>query len=190
MSMRCSGVAAIFLSLLVTPAAMAEDELHVLLRRPGFEVLKRDPDGTLRAVGKAGVVFERWGGVDAVVGTDNSGRGAVMCAWMLRVEMVGAIEACQLEGQDALRQDLLRHLDAINAFIVENSLEPVSRPELDRRMAERWSRMRGPEKETVCTRSGHLAVVADMARTPRQSLTADVEVLLSVPRPPVMNYCL
>lgn len=157
--MRRLALAALLLGL--APTVRAEDRLTALSQRPDFEVLRRAADGRVLAVGKNGVVLQRWDDAGAVIGVDNSGRGAVMCVWKLYVEMVGAIDACAITGQEALRDGLIEQLAAINAFVAGNSLESTSIEQLDQRMADRWSRMRGPDRVKVCTQSGHAGAVAD-----------------------------
>lgn len=136
-----------------------------------------------------------------IVGQDDSGHGAVLCAWYLYINLAGYLDACFPDEDRDVRDELGKGIDAINDFIVTNSLKPVPKKELEAYVfAERVKALAiprtlnaplcaarpegGESGEALAKFRNHLSSV------PREQFRAEIRYLLSVPRPPVMNPCL
>jgi hypothetical protein len=123
---------------------------------------------------------------------DNTGKGAVLCTWSMLVAAANAAQKCGWGENLALGEAI----GQIDAFIIANSLEPVTQEQLSARKAADS----GLGYETAAGRASMCEYTAGShsfgemlwrihASEPEQlaALTSD---LLSVPREPVMNPCL
>lgn len=128
---------------------------------------------------------------------DNSGHGAVMCIWMIYVELRAEIDLCHLSGQEALRADLDASIGRINNFVVANSLFPITKEQVDANAARRLELLRAEiEKLPAATRrnrcesgDGRQMISAFGAQSHADRIKS-VDQLLSEPRPPAYNPCL
>jgi 16S rRNA C1402 (ribose-2'-O) methylase RsmI len=121
---------------------------------------------------------------------DATGKGAVLCAWMLysAAEQIG--ETC-FKGQDSAYQAELRNsLARIDRFIIANSPERVTQAQLDaRRTTSRRENLAAASRTGgLCT--GEMRELYTAFRTVgADGLRAGVDDLLSIPRKPVFNPC-
>jgi hypothetical protein len=128
---------------------------------------------------------------------DNSGHGAVMCVWSFYVGLAAYLDICFPDKDKEFREDLGKGIDKIDQFIVENSLIPVSKADLEARersVRTRFSEASPSEIQTTCSASpgdNRYGVYASFrSALTNEKLKASIADLLSVPRPRVMNPCL
>lgn len=147
----------------------------------------------------SGVSFflERHGDKITSFELDTSGHGAVRCSWEIYVAMRAHIEVCS-PGEDAnLEADLDDALDRVNDFIVENSLMPITKPQLMDAIEQRKQqakiamlRQSQGDQRKQCEADGIVSFTKTMKSTPRDKWVSSLNDLLSIKRPPVMNRCL
>jgi hypothetical protein len=178
---------------------------------PVYDALAERPDAkvtdgindkgeeTRRIELSSGVVFSltRQGDKITAFSADRSGQGAVLCAWAIYVEVRAHIEACSPGEDPDFEARLDGAIDKINDFIVENSLEPVPKPQVmdavEQRKLQVKKVMFGQSQEDQrkkCEAGEILSMIKSMKSTPHDAWNAGVTKLLSVKRPPVMNPCL
>ena len=146
-----------------------------------------------------GVVFsEVWVGKDYyITGSDESGHGAVMCIWTIHATRLAMLEVCPSSDLSPWKAELASALDKIDDFIVSNNLTPISEESLRERREELVDGLRGevarmtpPDVERAC-RSGSVEEMLGPLRSMSvENFRADLEQVLAVPRPPVMNPCI
>jgi hypothetical protein len=119
---------------------------------------------------------------------DTSGHGAVLCSWWFYLIVRARSAECGFARQpidDALDEGI----DAIDAFIVANSPDHVTRSILEeakRRVTESDLAGARRDRNAMCQHS----LVVQLRKTDPDKLRADVKWLLAVPRKPVPNPCL
>lgn len=144
-----------------------------------------------RIVLQSGVEFllQRRDGQVTVAGLDKSGQGAILCTWQMFIATKIYLETCSPTRDPGLEIDLNSAIDQINDFIVENSLQPRSKPEL----LESIEQLRKTFSFAGDAQKGPTEAVAQLAAglkgLPRADRQAIVTKLLSIKRPPVMNPC-
>lgn len=163
---------------------------------PGVAITHGEEGGQSYTEWRKNKVFYRLEGQDAKsrwIGDDESGNGAVMCSWMIFVLLQDALHDCSVDRFAELRTDLDRDVPAIERFIVENSVIPVTFTELRSQAAGKVARQQGngptPEKRT-CPAKGMSEMVEAFDAMGRRGRRDMVDRLLSVPRWPVSNPCL
>jgi len=156
-------------------------------------------DETRRIELSSGVVFSltRQGDRITAFSSDLSGHGAVLCTWAIYVEVRAHIEACSPGEDPDFEARLDDAIDKINGFIVESSLEPVTKPQLmdaiQQRKLQTKRAMSGQSQEDQrkrCEADGASSMVKSLKSMPHNAWVAGLTKLLSVKRPPVMNPCL
>lgn len=123
-----------------------------------------------------------------------SGKGAVLCSWSITLSVQAYARGCGWEKVPA-DEAILASIAKIDAFILENSLTPVTQADLERRkQAETQPLMdRITENaDAVCKRGeGEFADLAwAMRERSAEQIAAGTAEMLSIPREPVMNPCL
>ena len=134
-----------------------------------------------------------------VIGADNSGHGAVSCAYGLLLSLKGALSIC--DSHQAGVAELSSELDRIMGFIVANALPPHS-SEAEAAARSQIAQMKNkvdaelaaitPDKKTAVCRAHGVVELAEnyQKQWGDGKLKKYVDDLLSVPRPAVMNPCL
>jgi hypothetical protein len=184
------------LSLLLLAIAGADKgaqaiDLDAFAKQPGVEVTSRIVgDKKVTSYAKAGVVYEKW--PDYIVSIDQTGLGAVLCAWTIYVDVMLAAEACFPDSHAEIRKHLVEGVDAMNDFIVANNPDPVKKADLEnqiaKRRAEKFSRL---PASVIGTQQCPLSdFVRNFEKGTPEEWRASISKMLSVPRPPVMNPCL
>jgi hypothetical protein len=137
-------------AILVSALAAHAGDIHwspfwdALAERSDAKVIdgvNRKGEPTRRIELSSGVSFnlERHGDQITSMGSDTSGLGAVQCSWEIYVAVRSYVEAC-LPGEDqGFEVDLDHAIDRTNDFIVENSLVPVTKPQLQDAVEQRSS---------------------------------------------------
>jgi len=127
---------------------------------------------------------------------DTSGKGAVLCTWLIMVEVRNAIDLCFPGEYQTLRRQLSEALDATNDFIVTNSPTPTTKAELEAAIAERAKKSRdelanrrGAIADTQYCRT-HKDLLVPMTAQSDEEAKRWLADFLSVPRKPLMNPCL
>jgi hypothetical protein len=122
------------------------------------------------------------------VATDQSGHGAVLCAWTIYVAIQYVGKTCFPE--DKQTQSLLaEEIERIDRFIMANA--PATREQVERRKANDLS-AEGSGQLLQCGNEQWKWLedsYTGMQANP-QKLRAEIDDLLSVPRQPVLNPCL
>jgi hypothetical protein len=180
------------LGLVAAPAGAQKEAQWTRLRAlPGASV-SQSTDTRGRALEEvrlpSGVVFMKT--EQGIVGIDLSGRGAVLCHWQIYITMLGTLDNCPASDEPPLKADLTDAIERINGFIVANSLDPVTREQVDEAVMQRraashanpWWTSPPPDIGRAC-RSEELAEKL-------RSVRAETDKLLGLPRPPVLNPCL
>jgi hypothetical protein len=147
----------------------------------------------------SGVLFDltREGNEITSFGSDTSGHGAVQCSWELYLGARSYVEAC-LPGEDpGFEARLDSALDRINDFIVENSLVPTAKSQLQEAVEQRKrlarEEVRGlsdDDRRKKCEVHAMRPLIDRMKSVPHDAWVAGLDKSLSVKRPPVMNPCL
>jgi len=106
-----------------------------LAQRPDTKVtdgVNLQGEETRRIELSSGVVFSltRHGDKITSFESDISGHGAVRCAWEIYVTVRAHVQACSSGEDPDLEAELDCAIDQINDFIVENSLVPITKPQL------------------------------------------------------------
>lgn len=175
--------------------ARADDEL--------WTALKKRPDVTIETQGgtrianfKSGVVMQEIKG-GKTVGMDNSGHGAVLCAWRVYAEVEDWLDVCSPEKNAELKKTVGGAMERINKFILENSLTPGLRTETEKQLAEKAGVLKDkiaaltPEEKTQhCTKGNVSKILKELRSTPPAEFEKGIDRLLAVPRPAVLNPCL
>ena len=123
----------------------------------------------------------------AVIRSDNTGHGAVLCSWGFMSGLRYAGEQCHAREDAALRQALSTGVARIEAFILQNAHHPMfTHADLDerRRIGLEQLRAQGP----VCTGYAEEAYQKMRSLGPTTVLRW-TDDLLSIPREPVMAPC-
>jgi hypothetical protein len=129
--------------------------------------------------------------------TDISGHGAVLCAWEIYVTVRAHIEACSPGEDPNFEANLDYAIDQINGFVAENSLVPITKPQLmdaiEQRKLQAKRAMFGHSHEGQrkrCEADGISSIAKPLKLAPQDAWVSGLTKLLSVKRPPVMNPCL
>jgi hypothetical protein len=199
----CAGIAVFIVAVSVQAQSDERNtpEVDAFAAQPGAEVIKRkEGDREIVEVLRGGVIIrqDRRGNKLTVTGTDNTGHGAVLCAWEISISMRDTLDACFPSEYAEVRSDLNDAIAAMNKFIVANSLTPTSLADVEAAVAAR----RNPDMHTGASpitpkqlarerQSGELGrFLSGVLKTTHEERVNSVSDLLSVPRPPVMNPCL
>ncbi len=183
------------LALLSAGAAIAQPlDLEAIARQPDTQVTRRQQDGAeVVEIRRAGVTITI--DKDGERSVDRSGK-AVWCYWEIAVAVKIAADLCYPGEFAALSRMLGEHLDAANDFIVANSLRPVKKADLERKIAERRLTAAAgikaagmpPALNRACQSRREedlLPLNAELEKYRREFSDA-----LAVPRPPAENPCL
>jgi len=196
--------AALLLSVLAAHAREAQWSplWDALAKRPDAKVIDAVNDkgeATRRIDLSSGVSFflERHGDQITSTGIDNSGRGAVQCSWEIYVGVRSYTEAC-LSGEDrGFEADLDDAIDRMNDFIVENSLVPVTKSELQDAARQREQHVKqtvggqsDDDRRKLCEANPIRPMSSALRSASHDSRVSILNKLLSVKRPPVKNPCL
>ncbi|MCA1427350.1 MULTISPECIES: hypothetical protein [unclassified Bradyrhizobium] len=147
----------------------------------------------------SGVSFflERDGDRIMSTGFDNSGRGAVQCSWEIYVGVRAYTEACQPSEDQAFEADLDDAIARMNEFIVENSIVPVTKSELQDAIRQRKQHVgdvvRGQsddDRRKLCEANPIRPMSIALRSASHDLRVSTLNTLLSVKRPPVKNPCL
>lgn len=202
--MRASGLALLAAGCLSLGTAWAqpaprEGLFETFARQPGARIVQTGPDGQPVAVEVNGVVMTRMvqGGRTIVAGVDRTGRGAVLCIWMMLNVVQMALEACHSDDDIVLRQETAASVQRMLDFILANDLERRPRAEWEAVLDHQRRPMRDQLSSTDPTRLANACrtgPVGDVLRNYRSMPPAErqrmVDDLLSIPRHPVLNPCL
>jgi hypothetical protein len=127
------------------------------------------------------------------LGVDHTGHGAILCNWGIYVSLRGTLKVCS-PGNDALREALDTAIDQINGFILENSLTPVSKADLEKtiQITEQGAihAITGASDEETKTKCMSDSFFARLKSMRPEQLDRSVTDLLSVKRPAVQIPCL
>ena len=130
-------------------------------------------------------------------GADTSGHGAVQCSWEIYAVVRSYVEACSPGEDPKFEARLDDALDRVNDFIVENSLVPITKSQLqdsiERRKRMAQGAVRGQSDDDhrkKCEADSARPLVSEMKSVSHDAWATSLNTLLSVKRPPVMNPCL
>ncbi|AYG60056.1 hypothetical protein CCGE525_15485 [Rhizobium jaguaris] len=167
---------------------------------PGVEVESTgDGDARIITIRKGGVEIrqEIVNGEIQSFGIDNSGEGAVLCAWEMNISMSVAVDACYASKFAGVRQNLNSQISQINDFISKNNLTPISRAEVEAvekvhagKARAEWARYSRKQLREACSHYPLLPLVQQMSGMKQTDKQEALDRLLRTPRPPVMNPCL
>ena len=177
--LRC---VALLLGLLWTASAVAQPlDVDALARQPGTTVTHRTENGVaVTELSRAGVVIEIR--PDGELTLDKTGK-AVWCFWEIAVDTKITADRCYPGQFPQVSQMLGDYVDAANAFIVANNPRPVTRAQLEQRIAQDRDRKAcagGPESHPLLQ-----VINADL-----EKFRSDFMASLKVPRWPAANPCL
>jgi hypothetical protein len=135
------------------------------------------------------VIYEQKNG--EVWSTDNSELGAVMCAYMIYSETNILLNTCFKNTHSNFKVAYGAAVARIKDFIVLNSITPITKTELDatsNRMFEEGHK--GASLDQICASDFLPQGEKDMSTERMKEFEQEIDKLLSVPRPPVMEPCL
>lgn len=158
-----------------------------------------------RSVETPGSVYiyqERKNGKISTDATDKSGLGAVLCHRAIYIELQAALDACKDLDYPSVSGKLDFARSRMNDFIMENSLEPVSRDLVEKKYKE-WLKHSSQDYTGAATSfDGMCKKIFDKNRWETvtsianyiekksfQKFKEEVEKILSVPRLPIMDPC-
>ncbi len=171
-----------------TNSSMAEDDLWAsLAARPDVEITTHEGLRTARFASGVRAMEAKDGGVAWV---DDTGLGAVQCAWRMYSHIRLQSEQCYDDSRVNLKAALKDAVDRIEVFIVENSLTPVTKLDLEAAAFEAFNKVKYRSKDEMCSDGFAPHLLPNQDDEFILNLTQGVDELLSVPRPPVMNPCL
>jgi hypothetical protein len=187
-------------SIAQTQPAPASLDFDKLAAQPGTKIthLKRgDEDVTELQRGGVYVQVTRRGDKIQTFGDDESGHGAVLCAWQVYIALRAELDTCFPGKYPELRDDISTSIGAMNKFIAKNSLVPTSQKEVEASALAQDMKLRLPitkmpldQLAEVC-QSGSLGkMVIQAAKGTHTQRQKSIDELLSIPRPPVLNPCL
>jgi len=143
--------------------------------------------------GGASIQRFRSDGEAITLGTDRSGRGAVLCVWQIFIVIRHSVAACAPDRAD-LRAELDRSIAATNGFIVANSPGPVTLSAVEARAhaiddqaIAGFAKLAPAARAKACAADWATQIAARLTPVAVRGWTDD---LLSVPRLPVMDPCL
>jgi hypothetical protein len=179
----------------IATAATAQPlDLDAIARQPGTEVIKsRAKDGAeIVTIKRAGVEITIQGDSEASV--DTSGK-AVLCYWNLAVVAKIAADLCYPGEFPQLNKFLGEAINAMNAFIAANSLRPVTKAQLEKRIKERMEKAAAgikqagvpPAENKVCQRQREEDLIP--LNDGLEKYREEFKQVLAVPRPPAFNPC-
>lgn len=121
--------------------------------------------------------------------SDISGRGAVLCMWMILVETRAALDVYGDLKSPLAVERLDMAISWINEFVTENSVEHTSTEQLEIAYQARLDsiRRRGLDAKSV---EFFEEMIERLESQPEERFKRDLEDLLSVPRLPAMDPCL
>jgi hypothetical protein len=165
--------------------------------RPDAEIsMKKNSDGKdLRTAAFSGgvVITEQEDG--SVLGMDNTGHGAIICAWGLYTEIKNWLDKCGTEEEKKLQEIVSSYVERLNDFIVGNSVMPITKQDMGVKSKARADffnqkipAVTGDDLRQQCDSSGIVTFVNAMKTQP-EFFNDSIDKMLSVPRPPVMNPC-
>lgn len=174
--------------------------------RATYDMLAAQTPWTLEKDGRETRSFSLPGGIDisqtrkagkvSSLEMDNSGHGAVMCAWEIYSSILAWAELCQAEDLEWIGT-VSGGLDRINDFIVANSLDGVSKQTLEARLArilapirEKRPTFSPQDLARVCRANTTGQMFTHIKNRGRPTFQTDLDNLLSVPRLPVFAPCL
>lgn len=154
----------------------------------GFGPPALNPDISAKVIRNAGPGYDDIVTAQgAVIHSDNTGHGAVLCMWGVMSGLRYAGEQCHAHEDATFRQALSTSVARIEAFILRNAHHPAfTQTNLDerRRIGLEQLRAQGP----VCT--GYAEEAYRKMRTLGPAMIErSTEDLLSIPREPVMAPC-
>ena len=160
-----------------------------IAKRPGFTVTKKMVNGHEAVqIRKATVTID----IDenGAVGVDRD--TAVLCLWNEYTKLHIGADYCFPDSEREMREDFADAVERFKDFIVANSLQPVSRSDLDAYVANRRADFlaRAPRTEPGAPRCPRTGMFTDYQADGREKRRAEVARILATPRPPVMNPCL
>lgn len=176
---------------LVAGAAHAQPlDLDAIARQPGTEVIRNGDKVEIKRAGVT-VTIDK----DGESSLDHSGK-AVLCYWNMAVNTKMIADLCYPGEFTELSNEMGERIAAMNDFIVANSLRPVTKAELEKKIAERFARAAAgikaagvpPSENKVCRREREhdlLPQNADLAK-----YREEFKQVLAVPRPPAFNPCI
>ena len=164
-------------------------DLDAIGRQPGTEIIRQGDTVEIRRGGVT-VIIDKNGGELSI---DRSGT-AVLCYWNIAVTTKISADLCYPGEFTELSRTLGEQIEAMNDFIVANSLRPVSKDSLEKSIANHFettaARIKavGVPPAQYCQREREAFLVpwnADLAKFRRS-----FQDMLAVPRPPASNPCL
>ena len=181
--------------ILVASAAHGQPlDLDAIAKQPGTQVNKRMEKGVeVIEIKRGGVTVTIEG--DKELSIDSSGK-AVLCYWNMAVVLKIAADLCYPDEFPQLRKMLGEEIDAANAFIAANSLRPVTKADLEKRIQERMERATAgikkagvpPSQNRVCQEQRADELIP--LNTELEKYRREFRDALVVPRPPAQNPCL
>lgn len=182
------------MSLLLASAAAAQPlDLDAIAKQPGTQVTKRTENGwevvEIRR-STVTVTIDR----DGETSIDGSGK-AVLCYWNLAIMAKMAIDLCYPGEFPQLSKMLGEEIDAMNVFVAANSLRPVTKAQLEKRIQERMQKAAAgikkagvpPAQNKVCQRQREEDLIPLNAGL--EKYREEFRQVVAVPRPPALNPC-
>ena len=119
-------------------------------------------------------------------GSDQTGKGAVVCAWWIYVGVQQTGEECFPGKDEAFKSELSRSITRIDSFIIRNNSTPVTQMQLD---ASKQEQQQSNKQFDFCSGDGS-TMYKMMSSAGPMALRESVDELLSIPREPVADPCL
>ncbi len=129
------------------------------------------------------------GGVEidsAGISMDTSGHGAVICSWGMLIAYEAKLKTCAPDRAAASIKNIQKAIGKTNEFIVKNSILPISKEEIDVATKAK-EEMYASKGKALCTKEE--IEILDKSFS-KDDFNIQIDKMLSVPRPPVINPCM
>lgn len=165
-------------------------DLDAIAKQPGTEVIRNGDKVEIR---RAGVTVQI--DKDGETSIDHSGK-AVLCYWNMAIIAKMSADLCYPGEFTELSKEMGERIAAMNDFIVANSLRPVTKAELEKKIAERFAKAAAgikaagvpPAENKVCQRQREEDLIPLNAGLAKYR--EEFKEVTAVPRPPAFNPCM
>jgi hypothetical protein len=133
---------------------------------------------------------------NGTAGIDNSGHGAVLCAWHFYMMIKNALDMCPADPDRKYNGEIAAAIGRINEFISINSPSHTPIKQLNDYVIDNNTNniasfnSKTPEDQQIVCAKIRKKIDYNVLVQMRDGLQSKIDDLLSVPRVPVMNPCM
>lgn len=166
--------------------AQEQTKWDVIVNHPSVVSKKMNDNGEVIEVTYPGpVVYSKEG--DGILSVDRSNLGAVWCAWEIYNLVWQVAQKCEKDVSEEAANDFLYMEESLDNFIVENNPIPTSIEDLKNRRTKILAKF---DDRGLCEKNEFVDSILLRVSMKHINLKEQIDKLVSIPRPPVMNPCL